>query len=201
MARTRLVLWILVALAAIGYGVLALTSDADPNRDGSRPDPDSAFSIGGPFTLVGADGEPFSSHRLAGRPKAVFFGFTHCPDICPTTLADLVRLRQQLGGEEAFEIVFISVDPQRDGPEEVGRYAELFGTDIIGLTGSQPQLDKVMKQFGVAAILGENDGSGNYDVNHTANVFLIDRQGRFQSTISPEESDEAARAKLERLIG
>ncbi|MCJ7420666.1 SCO family protein [Sphingomicrobium astaxanthinifaciens] len=200
MRRLRLLLWAAVALAAIGYGLLALRAGEDAPRSTSRPDPDAVLSIGGDFTLVDAAGEPFESRQLAGRPHAVFFGFTHCPDVCPTTLAQLVRLREALGGEEAFEILFISVDPERDGPEEVGRYAELFGTDVIGLTGSRAQIETVMEQFGVAAIRAPGEG-GSYQVDHTANVFLIDADGAFQSTISPEESAAAARAKLERLIG
>lgn len=199
MQTLRKILWALVALGVIVFAVLAFTAQREGLPEpASRPDPDATVTIGGPFTLVGSDGEPFSSEQLAGRPQAIFFGFTSCPDICPATLADLVRYRKQLGDEDAFSIVFISVDPERDGPEEVGRYADLFATDVIGLTGSQAQLDKVMEQFGVAAIR-EDSEDGNYDVNHTANVFLIDRDGNFQSTISPEESDEAALAKLERL--
>src|SRR5688500_5862480 len=111
MRRLRLVLWVLVGIVAIG-GILLALRPAPPT---SRETP--LATIGGPFTLTGSDGKPFSSSRLTGKPAAIFFGFTHCPDVCPTTLARLVQLRRQLGkGNDAMAIVFITVDPERDGP-------------------------------------------------------------------------------------
>ena len=97
-------------------------------------------------------------------------------------------------------IVFVSVDPERDGPAEVGRYAALFGEPIIGLTGSQSQVDQVKKQFGIFSEKVPESG-GNYTVDHTATVLLFDRSGKFDSTIAPEEQDEAALAKLRRIAG
>ena len=105
--QIRALLWVLVAAAAIGAAALFLIprgSDA----------PQQA-----PFTLVGTDGQPFPSSRLAGKPYAIFFGFTHCPDVCPTTLARLAQLRQSTGGERAFAIVFVSIDPERDSSKEM----------------------------------------------------------------------------------
>lgn len=197
MARLRLILWALVAVAALVGGYLYLTTPQQVGQiETMRADPDAQVQFGGDFTLAGADGEPFSSSELAGRPHAIFFGFTNCPDICPTTLSDLVRLRRDIGGEDAFDIVFVTVDPARDGPEEVGRYTELFGSPIIGLTGSEAQIEQVMEQYGVARIMGEGE---NYKVDHTATVFLMDRQGEFVATISPEESRDVTRTKLERI--
>ena len=198
MKQLRMALWVLVGLAAIGAVYLALNP--------SRPDIESASgglpldTIGGPFTLVGSDGQPFSSSRLAGKPAAVFFGFTHCPDVCPTTLARLTKLRKQLEGDDSFSIVFITVDPERDRPEEVGRYTTLFETPVIGLTGSQVQIDKVKQQFGVFSQKVPVQG-GDYSVDHTATVFLLDRNGKFVATLSPEEGNNAAVAKLRRVIG
>jgi protein SCO1 len=154
-------------------------------------------SFGGPFTLVEGKGQPFASSKLAGKPYAIFFGFTHCPDVCPTTLARLVKLRRQLSDEQAFQIVFVTVDPERDGPAEVGAYADLFGAPVIGLTGSPAQIATVKKQFG---IFSEKVGGGDdYTVDHTATVLLFDRDGQFHSTIAPDEGDPAALAKLQRL--
>lgn len=157
-------------------------------------------TIGGPFTLVGSDGQTFSSSKLAGKPYAIFFGFTHCPDVCPTTLARMVQLRRQLGeGDDAFEIVFVTVDPERDGPSEVGKYGELFDSSVIGLTGSPAQIEQVKKQFGIFS-QKVPDESGGYSVDHTATVLLFDRSGDLIGTIAPEESKDAAIAKLKRLI-
>jgi len=155
--------------------------------------------MGGPFTLTGADGKPFPSTRLAGKPYAIFFGFTHCPDVCPTTLSRLVQLRQQLkSGDHPFEIVFVSVDPERDGPSEVGKYAELFNSPIIGLTGSSTQIEQVKKQYGIYS-RKVPDGSGSYSVDHTATVLLFDRNGQFSATVAPDEQDGPALEKLKRI--
>ena len=156
-------------------------------------------SIGGPFTLTGADGKPFSSSKLSGKPYAIFFGFTNCPDVCPTTLARLIQLRKQFNeGDRPFEIVFVTVDPERDGPAEVGKYAEVFDSPILGLTGSPAQIERVKKQFGIFS-KKVPDGSGGYTVDHTATVLLFGRNGQFSSTIAPEEQDDPALAKLKRI--
>jgi protein SCO1/2 len=191
--RLRYVLWILVGLAAVGALSLMLQTRSPTVRE------TSLGTIGGPFTLTGSDGKPFSSAKLNGRPAAIFFGFTHCPDVCPTTLARLVKLRRQLGkGEDALSIVFISVDPERDGPAEVGSYAALFNAPVVGLTGSATDIERVKKQFGVYSAKAPLPGGG-YSVDHTATVFLLDRNGAFVATLSPQESDAVALDKLRRI--
>ena len=188
----RIILWLLVAIAAVGGMVLALQRRSSSSSQ-------ALATIGGPFTLTGSDGKPFPSARLTGRPAAIFFGFTNCPDICPTTLARLVKLRRELGqGDEALSIVFITVDPERDGPADVGSYASLFGAPVIGLTGSPADIERVKKQFGVFSQKVEQPGGG-YSVDHTASVFLMDRNGHFVATLSPEEGDGVAFEKLKRL--
>ena len=199
LGKLRFVLWACVLLAAAAFAVL-LTRPAP-----KLPAPSSTelplASIGGPFTLVGADGKPFASSRLAGKPFVIFFGFTHCPDICPTTLARLTRLRRQLGkGEDSFAIVFVSVDPERDGPAEVGAYAGLFDTPVIGLTGSPAQIEQVKKQYAVFSATAPQPGS-DYRVDHPARVCVLDRAGKFVPTLAPEQSDSVALAKLKRVTG
>ena len=193
MSTVRTALWLVVAVALVAVGALYLLQR--PAGPQSSP---TQVSFGGPFTLVDSKGQPFASGKLAGRPYAIFFGFTHCPDVCPTTLARLVKLRKQIGeGDEAFRIVFVTVDPERDGPADVGRYADLFGAPVIGLTGSSAQIAQVKKAYG---IFSERVGTDeDYTVDHTASVLLFDRNGQFQSTISPDETDAAAIAKLKRL--
>jgi len=192
-ARLRMALWLLVGLAAIGAILLVMQSRSPTSSETAMA------TIGGPFTLTGSDGRPFASSRLNGRPAAVFFGFTHCPDVCPTTLARLAKLRRDLGkGDDAMSIVFITVDPERDGPAEVGSYASLFNAPVIGLTGSPAEIEQVKKQFGVYSAKVEQAGGG-YSVDHTAAVFLMDRDGKFVSTLSPEEGDPVALDKLRRI--
>ena len=196
MGGIRIGLWVLVGLAALAGLVIALRPMP---ADGPIASSQSMTEIGGPFTLTGADGRPFSSERLAGKPYALFFGFTHCPDVCPTTLARLARLRAALGKiENSFAIVLVSVDPERDTPSEMARYADLFDTPVVALTGSVAGIERVKKQFGVYSAKAPQAGA-DYNVDHTASVFLIDRAGKFAATISPGESDAVARVKLERL--
>nr|WP_294847261.1 SCO family protein [uncultured Sphingomonas sp.] len=196
--KVRITLWALVALAAIGFFYFSMRKpEAAPTAQASGEMP--LVAIGGPFTLTGSDGKPFSSTRLNGRPYAIFFGFTHCPDVCPTTLARMTKLRKQLGkGDGAFDIVFVTVDPARDGPKEVGAYSGLFGTPIIGLTGTPDGIEKVKKQFAIYSEQVPMKG-GDYTVNHTATVILMGKDGKFLATIAPEEGDDAALAKLKRL--
>ena len=196
MKRVRIILWALVAVVLAAYAFLMLRPVQETP---TQQQPLTISSIGGPFTLTGSDGKQFSSASLAGKPYAIFFGFTHCPDVCPTTLARMVRLRQQLGaGDGVFQILFVTVDPERDGPAEVGKYAELFNSPVTGLTGSPAQIDQVKKQF---AIFSQKvpDSSGGYSVDHTSTVLLFDRKGDFSGTIAPEEGDSAALAKLKRI--
>ena len=196
--RIRIGLWVVVGLAAIAGVILALRpkSDALPVA-AEQPLPD----IGGPFTLTGADGKPFSTRQLAGQPYVVFFGFTHCPDVCPNSLARLARLRRTIGkGENAFAILFVSVDPERDTPAEIGSYANMFNAPIIALTGSPETVGQVTKQFGVFAAKVPQPGA-DYSIDHTATMFLMDRTGKFAATLSPDEGDASAIAKLRQIIG
>lgn len=200
MRQLRIALWVLAGLAVIGGLLLAL----NPPAPGSKAPATTEMpisDIGGPFTLTGSDGKPFASARLAGRPAAIFFGFTRCPDVCPTTLARLAKLRRQLGkGDDGFAIVFITVDPERDKPADVGQYAALFGTPVVGLTGSPADIERVKQQFGVYSEKAPQPG-GDYSVNHSAAVFLLSRDGKFVATIAPEEPDTAALDKLKRIAG
>ena len=193
----RIVLWGAVLVAAAGLAFLLLRPEAIVPE--ARVSELPLASIGGPFTLVDGKGQPFSSTKLAGKPFAIFFGFTHCPDVCPTTMARLAKLRRAMGrGDDAFSIVFVTVDPERDGPAEVGAYAGLFATPVVGLTGTPAQIDRIKKQFAVASIKAPLPG-GDYSVDHTASIFLMDRNGQFVATVAPEESDAVALAKLKRI--
>ncbi|HXG80488.1 MAG TPA: SCO family protein [Sphingomicrobium sp.] len=177
-------------------GAVILWTQSERSETASQT---SLGTIGGPFTLTASDGRPFPSSRLNGKPAAIFFGFTHCPDVCPVTLARLAKLRRRLGkGDDAYSIVFVSVDPERDTPEAVANYLTLFDTPVVGLTGTPAQVEQVKKQFGIYSRKVEQPGGG-YSVDHTAAVMLMDKNGQFVATISPEEGDQVALDKLKRI--
>ena len=197
MLRTvRIAAWVLVAIVIVVGAILWLrSSESDPRYTQTT----EMVPIGGPFELTASDGRRFSSATLTGRPYAVFFGFTHCPDVCPTTLARLVKLRKQLGkSDQSFEIVLISVDPERDTPSELASYVGLFGAPVTALTGSVADIDRVKRLFGAYSAKAPGK-DGNYGVDHTATVFLMDRWGKFRATIAPDEGDAAALDKLRGL--
>jgi len=195
LSRMRHFLWILLGLAAVGMAALLWQQSAQKQALSET----SLGTIGGPFTLVGTDGKTFASARLNGKPAAIFFGFTHCPDVCPTTLARLTKLRHQLGkGDDGFSIVFVSVDPERDTPAELKSYLSLFDTPVVGLTGTPAQVEQVKKQYGIYSRKVPQPG-GSYSVDHTAAVILTDRNGQFVATLSPDEGDAVALEKLKRI--
>lgn len=194
----RILAWVLVALAIVGVAALLLIPRTHTATEAPKSQTVEA-GLGGPFTLVGADGKAFSSSALAGKPYAIFFGFTRCGDICPTTLARLVKLRKEAGDESGLNIVFVTIDPKNDGPKEVGQYAELFGAPIIGLTGSPEQIKAVKKQYGIYAEPNPSSSGHGDMMNHTATTLLFDRKGQLSGTISPSEGDPVAVEKLKRL--
>ena len=190
----RLVLWALVALAVAGAAFLYLRRPSQPVASGP------AITLGAPFTLTGTDGKPFSSEALQGRPHVIFFGFTHCPDVCPTTLARLAKLRRDLGkGDDAFDIVLVSVDPERDTPAELARYVTLFRTPVIALTGTPADVAKVTKAFGIFAEKVP-DTAGGYTVDHSTQTLLFNRDGSFGGTITMEEADAPALQTLGTIV-
>jgi protein SCO1/2 len=198
----RLLIWGLAALAAIGFACLLLRPPSIGPGETVLTRAEPGFTLGGPFTLTGADGRPFSSaQQLANKAYALFFGFTNCPDVCPNTLGRLAKLRQDLGrGPQPFEIVFVSVDPERDTPEAVGKYAALFDTPIIGLTGTREQVEQVAKQHAIyQARVADPAAPGGYTVDHGSAVLLFGRDGKFVGTIALEEGDAPALDKLRRI--
>lgn len=195
--QVRPLLWLLVALAVAGAAALLIRNP--PSQAPTAANTLTQANFGGPFTLVGADGKPFSSAALAGKPYAIFFGFTRCGDVCPTTLSRLVKLRREAANDAAMNILFVTIDPERDGPKDVGQYATMFGAPIIGLTGSPTQIDQVKRQYGIFAE-PEHSGGHDYQMSHTSTVLLFGRDGRFGGTIAADEPDGSAVDKLKQLV-
>jgi protein SCO1/2 len=145
-------------------------------------------------SLLDQDGRPFTPQHLRGRPSLLFFGFTHCPDVCPTTLALLAQL-MHAGALPGVQTVFVSVDPQRDDPASMKRYVSAFGADLTGVTGEPAQLERLMKSMGVASLRRDLPG-GDYTMDHSATVFLLDPQARIAAIFTPPLSLAALAADL-----
>jgi protein SCO1/2 len=133
------------------------------------------------FVLLRDDGSTFRLSGMRGKIVLLFFGYTSCPDVCPTTLAELNQAFKQLGAEaERVQVVFVSVDPQRDTPERIQQYVNHFNPRFIGLSGSETALTKIWKEYGVFREIVEGTSALGYIVNHTARVTLIDGDGNLR---------------------
>ena len=188
---------IAVPLAAFvfGLGVLALAVvlTLAPSQTGTA-------AVGGPFTLVDQDGRTVTEKEMTGRPHLVFFGFTHCPDVCPTTLFQISEVFKATGDQgRNLRALFITVDPERDRPEVLKEYLSSFDDRIIGLTGDRVAVDAAVKAYrAYARKVPTNDG--DYTMEHTSYVYLMDRRNRFVSTLSLNHpSSEVAREVLKQL--
>ncbi len=139
-------------------------------------------------TLIDHHGNPWSRDHLEDGWEIVFFGFTHCPDVCPMTLATLAGALAQLEDNQADvipEVVFISVDPGRDTPDKLGTYVRHFHDDFTGVSADQATIDQLTRALGIAYSLGEPDANGDYAVDHSAAILLINPEGRLQALWQP----------------
>lgn len=149
------------------------------------------------FALTDQAGRPFGRTQLRGRWTFLFFGFTNCPDVCPTTLATLAEVRRRLADLQAADrpaVVLVSVDPARDTQEVLGRYVAHFDPQFLGVSGPQAALEVLTRDLGVAFSIGPPSADGNYSVDHTAAIFLIDPTAAFAAVFgSPHVPDVIAR--------
>ncbi|MCS6758696.1 MAG: SCO family protein [Candidatus Devosia euplotis] len=188
----RIILWTLVAVVAIGATALYVFQPP------ARP----LGVTGQAFALKSTKGGAFTQNDLAGTPSLIFFGYTYCPDVCPTTLAETAAIREQLGlTPEQLRIIFVSVDPERDTLAMVKDYVEGFDPSVIGLVGSSlEETENAKAAFGVFSEKTGDAGGPYYLVNHTATTFLVKADGTFQGTIAYEEDQDTAAAKVKRLV-
>lgn len=157
------------------------------------------IAIGGAFSLADHTGKAVTDADFRGSPLAVFFGFTLCPEICPTTLLRLGSLTKQLGADAArLKILLITVDPERDTPAQLALYLQSFDPGVVGLTGSQAQIDAVLQAY--KAYAKKVPVNGGYTMDHTANIYLMTTDGAFRTMIDYHEADSSALAKLRMLL-
>lgn len=188
MRSFRTILWVLVAIAAIGATVLFFLRPAIVAGPGQ-----------GDFALVDQDNQPVNKTIFTGHPSLVFFGYTHCPDVCPTTMGEMQGWFATLGDEgKNLRAVFVTIDPARDTPEVLKGYVSWVSGRITAITGPQTEIDKVTRDWRVTA---EKVGEGDtYTMNHTASVFLVNSRGEFVGTIAYGEETATALTKIRRLI-
>ena len=192
--------WILTAIAGVagfalvGLCVAVVTLTGGPDRSAG------VGAIGGPFTLVDDTGATVTEQNLAGKPYAMYFGYTFCPDVCPTTLFDLSRWIQKLGPDaDKLNYVFVTVDPERDTPKLMHTYLSSFDKHIRGFTGTPEQIAKIAKEYRVYYKKIPTDGGG-YVMDHSAIIYLMGPDGKFDAVIAYQENDAAALAKLKNLV-
>ena len=156
--------------------------------------------IGGPFRLIDQNGKTVTDQDFKGKPLLVFFGFTHCPDVCPTTLFDISEVMKSLGPDaDRVGAVFITVDPERDTVASLKDYLSSFDPHVEGLTGDAAALATVAKEYRVYYKKVPLDG-GDYTMDHTAIVYLMDKDGHFVSPFSLKRKPEASAAELRKYL-
>ena len=195
--RFRIVLWSLVAVAAIAATILFVLRPFEQGGLGSR----LSLNPVGSFSLASTMGGRFTEADLKGTPTLLFFGFTYCPNVCPTTLSATVEWKKKLGlTSDQLRTVFVTIDPERDTLDMMDSYTEPVDPSIIGLVGTPEETANIARQYRVTAEKAD-DGQGSYTMLHTATVFLIDANGAYQGGIDWEESQASAIAKIKRLVG
>lgn len=159
----------------------------------------SGEPYGAPFSLVDQTGAPITEAAFRGQPSAVFFGFTHCPEVCPTTLYEMNGWLQKLGDDgKNIRAYFVSIDPERDTPEVMKSYVTNVSDRITGITGEPDKVHAMAKSFGIYWRKVDT-GDGDYTMDHTASVLLLDGTGDFAGTIAYEENPNTALQKLKNL--
>ena len=161
--------------------------------------PEKLSDIINKVNLLDHNGQPFKSATLKNKPSLLFFGFTNCPEICPTTLADLSEITKEITlNDDSINIIFVTLDPKRDNKEHLKDYIEYFDGNIIGVTGNKIEIKEFADNWGVFYETIKTTDN-NYTLNHTATVFMIDKLGNFRGTISWGENESSIIQKINNL--
>jgi protein SCO1/2 len=197
MKKASIIIWVaIIALAGfLGWFTLEYTRDKQQVADGP---------YGVPFELVDQNGKPITQAAFQAKPTALFFGYTHCPDVCPTTLFEMDGWLQKVDPDGTkMQAFFITVDPERDTPQIMQEYVSNVSKRITGISGDPSKIAEVVKGFRIYAKkvpIDPNKPDGDYTMDHTASVFLLNNGGRFKGTIAYGEDGDVAVKKLENLI-
>lgn len=192
--------FLLVLAIIAGYGADNFPTDAQTKTDhGARLERDDTDAAN--FKLTNQDGQPFQLAHLRGRVVLLFFGYTSCPDACPTTLSKLARVYRLLGAQrERVVTLFVSVDPGRDTPRVLKDYLKYFRVNSIGLTGTKEEIDRVVSQYGARYEIEKSDSAAGYHINHSTDLYLIDQKGEVAHRFKYEDGTELIADTVRRLI-
>lgn len=192
--RVRIAVWTATALLIVAMGGAVWL-----HAGGTVPGV-ASVAIGGPFSLTDQRGATVTEAALKGHPSAMFFGYTFCPDVCPTTLSDMSDWLQKLGPDgDRLKVFFVTVDPERDTRDQLASYLQAFDPRITGLTGPRPAVDQMLKAFRVYSRKVPLEG-GSYSMDHSASVYLFDKDAAFAGTVDYKDDPDKALAKLKRLV-
>lgn len=190
----------LAALLSVA-GVAVLSAGCTPSAPAFNGVDITGASYARDFALTDAAGKRRTLAEFRGKLVVVFFGFAQCPDVCPTTLADLAQVKKRLGSDgERIQVVFITVDPERDSPQVLASYVPAFDPSFIGLTGTSEEIAAAAREFKVfyQKVAGKTETS--YTIDHTAGAYVFDREGRVRLFIRHATGAEAIAADLQRLL-
>ena len=196
-SKNALLILLLVVATAFG-GFLWLKGDQVPQL--GRNMVTGQIAVGGPYALTDQDGKPRASTDFAGKYQLIYFGYTFCPDVCPTTLALMAATLDRLGADKDRIVpVFITIDPERDTPDAIKKYVAAFGPQFIGLTGTPDQIAKVEKEFRVYAKKGPVE-NGTYAMDHSSVMYLMGPDGKlvsfYDEVTTPEDLAQKLKSKL-----
>ena len=199
--RARLISFIVAGFligALAGAAILLVTTQ----RGGQPVQSSGTALVGGPFSLVGADGKAVTDADFRGRYMLVFFGFTHCPDICPAELQVIAQTLDKLDDKGKKVVpVFITLDPERDTPQAMADYVKSFGPNFVGLTGSPEAIAAAAKAYRVAfAKVEDKESAGDYSVDHSALVYLMDPEGKYVTHFSYGTGADELAEKLNKIL-
>lgn len=200
MPRLKLIFGFLIALLAASAALLAIVLTIPQPQQGQEGSGSSTASIGGPFTLVATDGKTVTDQTFRGKWMLIYFGYTLCPDACPTTLTNMGIALQKLGPEAArIAPLFITVDPKRDTVKVMAEYLKSFDPRIVGLTGSQAQTEEAAKAYHIYVEPQRSDGD-DYLVDHSAYIYLMSPHGKFVTVIAGDVPGEQMAGKLRKEL-
>ncbi|MFA5123030.1 SCO family protein [Zavarzinia sp.] len=201
-----LIIAALIAIAVLAWVEITYLDRQGPDQgtpvasNGLPPDHELAGAVGGPFSLTDEDGKPVTEKSWPGKFLLVFFGYTYCPDVCPTTLAELDTVLKDLGpAADKIQPLFITVDPERDGAAELKAYTSSFDPRITGLTGDRPAIDAALKAYRVVAV---RRGEGaDYSMDHSTLLYLMGPDGRLKDIYSHDMDPKALADALRQKVG